>query len=149
MINTKYTFISEIFKTNKIEKNMSTNKSRLTTFSKMLILFMFLSFLASMCSCGDYSNGKRAGKLVKFSKKGRLPMCKSWEGSLQMGETNGPLFNFSVEKSDTASRRKLNELYLQDVLITYREMQFTVEMNCSRESNYIVTNVEAASIKNK
>ena len=66
-----------------------------------------------------YSDGYRAGKLIKFSHKGVL--IKTWEGQLSQGVGGDQLWNFSVEDDEKAVIQKLIDLQGQNVKIKYIE----------------------------
>jgi len=74
--------------------------------------FMFIYFVT-------FSEGYRAGELVKISKKGMI--FKTWEGRLSQGVSEEQQFNFSVEKSDKELIEKLKELQGKRVKLTYIE----------------------------
>ena len=66
-----------------------------------------------------YSDGYRAGKLIKFSHKGVL--IKTWEGQLSQGVGGDQLWDFSVEDNDKEVIEKLIDLQGQNVKIKYIE----------------------------
>ena len=66
-----------------------------------------------------FSEGYRAGELVKISKRGMV--FKTWEGKLSQGVSEELQFNFSVEKSDKEIIEKLKEYQGEKVKVTYIE----------------------------
>jgi len=74
--------------------------------------FMFIYFVT-------FSEGYRAGELVKISKRGMV--FKTWEGRLSQGVSEEQQFNFSVEKSDKNVIEKLKEFQGKRVKLTYIE----------------------------
>lgn len=66
-----------------------------------------------------YSEGYRAGKLIKLSRKGIF--FKTWEGELSLGIGHDQRWAFSVEKKDKEVRAKLLDLQGQDVRVKYIE----------------------------
>ncbi len=63
-----------------------------------------------------YSDGERAGVLVKFSQKGVI--WRSWEGEVMYGQSSDRWY-FSTRDEDMAT--KLNEKIGQEVTIRYHE----------------------------
>ena len=66
----------------------------------------------------SYSQGYRAGELVKFSKKGVL--FRTWEGQISQ-EATQPLWNFSVQDNEPEVIEKLKNLQGQNVKLTYKQ----------------------------
>jgi hypothetical protein len=66
-----------------------------------------------------FSEGYRAGELVKISKRGVL--FKTWEGRLSQGVSEEQQFNFSVQKSDKEVLEQLKEFQGKKVRVTYIE----------------------------
>ncbi len=66
-----------------------------------------------------YSEGWRAGKLIKFSRKGII--IKTWEGQLSTGIGQDHLWNFSVEPKDKLVIEKMIEYQGMGVKIRYIE----------------------------
>ncbi len=66
-----------------------------------------------------YSEGWRAGKLVKISKKGIL--IKTWEGQLSTGIGQDHLWNFSVEPKEKLVIEKMIDYQGKGVKIKYIE----------------------------
>ena len=66
-----------------------------------------------------YSTGWRAGKLIKFSRKGVI--IKTWEGELSTGIGQDHLWDFSVEDKDKLVIEKAIEYQGKGVKIRYIE----------------------------
>ncbi len=66
-----------------------------------------------------FSEGFRAGELVKISKKGVL--FKTWEGEMSQGVSDAQIFKFSIEKNKKNVIDKLIDLQGQKVKLTYIE----------------------------
>ncbi|MFV0565081.1 MAG: 6-phosphogluconate dehydrogenase [Flavobacteriaceae bacterium] len=66
-----------------------------------------------------YSEGIRAGELIKFSKKGFI--IKTWEGQLSQGVSDEQQFQFSVEDKDKAIIADLEKYQGRFVKLTYFE----------------------------
>ena len=77
-----------------------------------LIYYAFVSFV-------PYSEGTRAGELIKFSSKG--VMFKTWEGEISQGISGAQIFSFSVLDSEKEVIDKLQEYQGQYVKLTYEE----------------------------
>ncbi|MCC4213105.1 6-phosphogluconate dehydrogenase [Leeuwenhoekiella parthenopeia] len=70
-----------------------------------------------------YSEGTRAGELIKFSKKGVL--VKTWEGQISQGISGAQIFDFSVMGSKQDVIDKLKEYQGSYVKLTYEERYAT------------------------
>ncbi|WP_067148520.1 6-phosphogluconate dehydrogenase [Pseudotamlana agarivorans] len=66
-----------------------------------------------------YSEGVRAGELVKFTKKGMV--IKTWEGQISQGVSESQFFEFSVEKGEQAVIDDLNNYQGEYVKLHYFE----------------------------
>lgn len=100
-------------------------------FKRLLIILILVSIIASVgyylwCS-QTYSDGNRAGYLVKISRKGYI--FKTYEGQLNVNPmgmgignaaTGGSVWEFSV--SDDATFNKMQEYEGKQVSLHYREV---------------------------
>ncbi|MDR6967038.1 hypothetical protein J2X31_001038 [Flavobacterium arsenatis] len=84
-----------------------------------------------------YSEGVRAGELIKVSKKG--VMFKTWEGEMSQGIAGAQIFSFSVLDSDEKVIADLKQLQGQYVKVTYIERYRTFAW--WGDSHYFVTSV--------
>jgi len=78
----------------------------------LLIYILFIYFVT-------YSEGYRAGELIKISKRGLV--FKTWEGRLSQGVSEEQQFNFSVQKGDKEVLEQLKEFQGKKVKLTYIE----------------------------
>ena len=85
-----------------------------------------------------YSEGIRAGELVKFSHKGVI--FKTWEGEIGQGVSEAQLFEFSVEGSEDQVKKDLTELQGKYVKLHYYERFVTLFW--LGDTTYFVTKVE-------
>jgi len=83
--------------------------------SIVIILIAYFSFIYFV----TFSEGYRAGELVKISKRGVL--FKTWEGRLSQGVSEEQQFDFSVQKSDKEIIELLKEFQGKHVKLTYIE----------------------------
>lgn len=91
---------------------------RFLTYAGVSILIIFVVYIAFIYFV-TYSEGYRAGELIKISKRGLL--VKTWEGRLSQGVSDEQQFNFSVQKSDKEVLDKLKEFQGKRVKLTYIE----------------------------
>ena len=85
-----------------------------------------------------YSEGVRAGELIKVSNKGVI--FKTWEGEMSQGISGAQIFTFSVLDSDENVIKALETMQGQYVKVTYVERYKTFPW--WGETNYFVTSVE-------
>ncbi|SFZ92495.1 hypothetical protein SAMN05428642_102760 [Flaviramulus basaltis] len=93
--------------------------------------FCFVYFL-------HYSEGVRAGKLVKFSSKGML--FKTWEGEISQGVSESQIFIFSVEDSEKEVIEDLNRLQGKFVKLNYFERY--KKLFWLGDTKYFITKIE-------
>ena len=84
-------------------------------FSVFFMLVIYIAFIYFV----TFSEGYRAGELIKISKRGLL--FKTWEGRLSQGVSEEQQFNFSVQSSDKHVIEKLKEFQGERVKVTYIE----------------------------
>jgi hypothetical protein len=85
-----------------------------------------------------YSEGVRAGELVKFSHKG--VMIKTWEGEISQGISEAQTFVFSVENSEKQVIEDLNNFQGKMVKLHYFE-RFK-HLFWLGDTKYFITKVE-------
>lgn len=95
-----------------------------------LIYFLAIYFIT-------YSEGFRAGELVKFSHKGVV--IKTWEGQISQGVSEAQIFYFSVEDNEKEVIKKLQDLQGKNVKLTYKERYSTLFW--LGDTKYFVTEV--------
>lgn len=88
------------------------------TYSIIAIIVAFIAYFTFIYFV-NYSEGYRAGQLVKISKRGM--MFKTWEGTLSQGVSEEQQFRFSVESGDKEVVDQLKNLQGQRVKLTYIE----------------------------
>ena len=81
-----------------------------------LLYFAFIYFV-------PYSEGTRAGELIKFSHKG--VMVKTYEGEISQGISGAQIFSFSVLDKDKDVIEKMKEFQGQYVKLSYIERYST------------------------
>lgn len=104
----------------------------------LLTIILGISAYFTFVYYASYSEGVRAGELIKLSHKGIL--FKTWEGEISRGITGSHIFTFSVLDSDEKVIHDLNELQGQYVKVTYKERYKTFPW--WGESHYFVVKVE-------
>ena len=77
-----------------------------------LLYFAFVYFV-------PYSEGTRAGELIKFSHKGVV--VKTWEGEISQGISGAQIFSFSVLDQEKDVIEKLKEYQGNYVKVSYVE----------------------------
>lgn len=85
-----------------------------------------------------YSEGVRAGELVKFSHKGVI--FKTWEGEISQGVSEAQLFEFSVQDSEEQVKKDLMKFQGKYVKLHYYERFVTLFW--LGDTTYFVTKVE-------
>ncbi|MEE9350195.1 MAG: 6-phosphogluconate dehydrogenase [Flavobacteriaceae bacterium] len=100
------------------------------------ILLLALYFVAVYYL--TFSEGFRAGELVKISNKGVI--FKTWEGRLSQGVSEELQFEFSIEDRETQVIEDLKNLQGQRVKLTYKERFGTFPW--LGDTKYYVTKVE-------
>ena len=103
----------------------------------IVILIVFAGFF-SFVYFAHYSDGIRAGKLVKFSNKGIL--FKTWEGEISQGVSEAQTFIFSVEDDEKQTIEDLNRLQGKFVKLHYFERYKTLFW--LGDTKYFITKVK-------
>src|SRR5690606_7085607 len=101
------------------------------------ILALYLLYFAFVYYV-PYSEGTRAGELIKFSHRGVV--IKTWEGEISQGISGAQIFSFSVLDQDEKVIEKLKEYQGSYVKVTYVERYATFAI--WGETNYFITAVE-------
>ena len=100
----------------------------------LLLAIAFYSFVYFV----TYSEGTRAGELIKFSHKGVI--VKTWEGQISQGISGAQIFDFSVLDKNDDVIQKLKEYQGSYVKLTYVERYATFFF--WGDTHYFVTDVE-------
>jgi hypothetical protein len=101
----------------------------------LLVVTLYLSVALHL----NYSDGRRAGILQKFSEKGWV--CKTWEGELAMTTVPGvapTLWTFSVR--DAHAAEQVGAMVGRHVLLHYVEHR-GIPTSCFGETQYFVDSV--------
>lgn len=88
-------------------------------FGSILTLVLLFAAYYAFVYYAHYSEGFRAGELVKISKKG--VMMKTWEGEMSQGVSEAQIFKFSIEDKNKEVIDKLIDLQGEKVKLTYIE----------------------------
>lgn len=112
------------------------------------LVFVAIVVVLGFLTFGNYSDGQRAGQIVKFSYKGSIPGCKTWEGEMVMGglrnknaaeDANANIFHFTVSDGNVIKdiQKKLESG--ETALISYKEPFWNLP--CTTDTGYFVTKV--------
>ena len=107
----------------------------------LLVIATYFAFVYYI----SYSEGVRAGELVKFSKKGVL--FKTWEGEISQGVSEAQIFKFSVENGETKVIEDLNKYQGRLVKLTYFERYKTLFW--IGDTQYFISKVELNTSNNE
>ncbi len=90
------------------------------------VLIIFLLSIAALATAYytflyyvPYSEGTRAGELIKFSYKGAI--VKTWEGEISQGISGAQIFSFSVLDKEEEVIQKMQDYQGKYVKVTYME----------------------------
>lgn len=106
-------------------------------FGLVSLLVMFAGYFAFVYYV-PFSEGYRAGELIKISKKGVL--MKTWEGEISQGISGAQIFSFSVMDNDQQVIDQLVEYQGKYVKVTYVERYITFPW--WGDTHYFVTSVK-------
>jgi uncharacterized protein YwgA len=101
------------------------------------LLLMFAAYFAFVYYV-PYSEGVRAGELIKISKKGVL--MKTWEGEISQGISGAQIFKFSILDNDQKVIDSLIQYQGKYVKATYIERYITFPW--WGDTHYFVTDVK-------
>lgn len=85
----------------------------------VLLAILYYAFIYFV----PYSEGTRAGELIKFSRKGVI--SKTWEGQISQGISGAQIFDFSVLDGEEEVVQKLKDYQGSYVKLTYVERYAT------------------------
>ncbi|NNC50847.1 MAG: 6-phosphogluconate dehydrogenase [Flaviramulus sp.] len=105
----------------------------------LLVLIIIIAGYFSFIYFVHYSEGVRAGKLVKFSNKGVI--FKTWEGEISQGVSESQIFIFSVEDDEKTVIKDLDRFQGKFVKLHYFERY--KKLFWLGDTNYFITKVEA------
>ena len=103
-----------------------------------LVLIIGTAFFFTFVYFITYSEGVRAGELIKVSNKGVV--FKTWEGEMSQGISGAQIFSFSVLDSNKKVIEDLKTYQGQYVKVTYIERYKTFPW--WGDSKYFVTDVK-------
>jgi uncharacterized protein YxeA len=106
--------------------------------SVFAIIFLVIGLYFTIVYYMPYSEGYRAGKLVKISHKGVI--FKTWEGEISQGVSNAQVFEFSVEDKEKSVIKLLQKYQGEFVKLTYKERYRTFPW--LGDTKYFITKVE-------
>lgn len=106
-------------------------------FGLAALLLMFVGYFAFVYYV-PYSEGVRAGELIKVSKKGVV--MKTWEGEISQGISGAQIFSFSVLDKEQQVIADLQTFQGKYVKVTYVERYKTFPW--WGDTNYFVTDVQ-------
>ncbi len=101
------------------------------------LLVLYLLYFAFVYYV-PYSEGTRAGELIKFSHRGVL--IKTWEGEISQGISGAQIFSFSVLDQDKEVIERLKKYQGSYVKVTYVERFASFAI--WGETKYFITEVE-------
>ncbi|QXP59543.1 6-phosphogluconate dehydrogenase [Olleya sp. HaHaR_3_96] len=104
----------------------------------LIIVVLIIAGYFSFIYFATYSEGVRAGELVKFTNKGVI--FKTWEGEISQGVSEAQRFEFSVEDKEKQVIKDLNRLQGKFVKLTYFERYKTFFW--LGDTKYFITKVE-------
>lgn len=114
-------------------------------FKTFVVILLILAGYFAFIYYVSYSEGVRAGELVKFSSKGIL--FKTWEGEISQGVSEAQIFKFSVEDGDTKVVDDLNKYQGRLVKLTYFERYKSLFW--LGDTKYFVSKVELNTSNNQ
>jgi len=117
---------------------------RFLTYAGISVVLVFIVYILFIYFV-TFSEGYRAGELIKISKRGLV--FKTWEGRLSQGVSEEQQFNFSVQKGDREVLEKLKEYQGERVKVTYIERFGTFYW--LGDTKYFVKDVELLSNNNQ
>ena len=85
----------------------------------VIVLFLICAGYFAFIYFVSYSQGVRAGELIKISRKGVI--CKTWEGEISQGISGAQIFRFSVEEKEKEVIKGLQSYQGKYVKVYYKE----------------------------
>lgn len=101
------------------------------------ILAIYLLYFAFVYYV-PYSEGTRAGELIKFSNRGVV--IKTWEGEISQGISGAQIFSFSVLDQDEEVIKQLREYQGSYIKVKYIERYASFAI--WGDTKYFITGVE-------
>lgn len=119
------------------------------TFARItLVVIIVIAVVVAFLSFATYSEGTRAGFVIKVSKKGFV--FKTWEGQLNLqsfGAANpnnafAEVFDFSIYRGDTATYTLLQEVSLTGERINLHYEEKYAILPWQGDTRYFVTKID-------
>lgn len=112
----------------------------------LFIVLVLVGLIGSYFLFGNYSEGKRAGQLMKLSKKGLV--FKTWEGQLNVGglqDSDGDGTASTIWKFSVKEEQVVEDIYMlmengSRARLTYEEKFFTLPW--WGDTHHFITKVE-------
>lgn len=125
-----------------------------TFFKIVLALLLITGLVFAFLGYGTYSEGTRAGFVIKVSKKGLA--FKTWEGQMNLqsfGAANpknamAEVFDFSIIKGDTATYNLLETVSLTGERINLHYEEKFITLPWRGDTKYFVTKIDRLSETN-
>ena len=117
-------------------------------FTGLALIVVVGLIILSVLSFGNYSEGDRVGKVVKFSRKGVL--FKTFEGQLNVGgfnkDTEGDIspnvWSFSVKPGDEDLQEKIFESMRKGQTVRLKYDEKYIQLDFLGDTKYFVEDVE-------
>lgn len=107
----------------------------------LAVLFGMFFLLPALGGSISYSEGTRAGQLVKLSKRGMI--CKTWEGEIVLGGVKDGVVNtFAFSVTDESMLPALQKAINEQTPITVSYLETWSHWYCTRDTDYLVTGVK-------
>lgn len=128
---------------------------RIAVRAGLIILGLFVAWVLFLYYA-SYSEGTRAGMVIKLSKRGVV--FKTWEGQLNLqtfgavtpnGNALNEVFNFSVENGEDSLYRVLEEASLTGERVNLHYVERYARLPWRGETKYFITAVERSGIQSK
>lgn len=130
---------------------------------KLKNVVLLMMSLLLLQSCSNYSTGERVGIITKFSEKGALTNCKSFEGDLKIAPNivNGGMvgqyedFYFSIDNDQTVKCETLIDSINQyaresiPVILQYQEVKFLNWFSNRGDTNYFIKSINRTKYTSK
>ncbi len=125
------------------------------TVKKVLLVIVIVGLgIIAFLYFGKYSEGTRAGIIMKVSKKGAI--FKTWEGQMNL-ETFGAIsktsnlvnetFTFSIEKGNTSLIESLNDAALSGERVNLKYYERYMKVPWRGDTKFFATDVDFGSAK--
>jgi hypothetical protein len=114
----------------------------------VLIATVVIALVVLVLTNYNYSEGTRAGFVIKVSKKGMI--FKTWEGQLNLQSFGAAhrydsfveVFDFSIPKGDTALYRQLREVSLTGERINMDYTEKLIKLPWNGDTKYFITKID-------